>query len=47
VLFDGPVRAVTPGQVAVLYDDGDRVLGGGRIRAVVSGDAPTGRASVA
>jgi tRNA-specific 2-thiouridylase len=30
VTFDEPVRAVTQGQVAVLYD-GDRVLGGGRI----------------
>jgi tRNA-specific 2-thiouridylase len=30
VVFDAPVRAVTPGQIAVLYD-GDRVLGGGRI----------------
>jgi tRNA-specific 2-thiouridylase len=30
VRFDEPVRAVTPGQVAVFYD-GERVLGGGRI----------------
>ena len=36
VAFDAPVRAVTPGQMAVLYDE-DRVLGGGRI--VAAGDA--------
>jgi len=35
VAFDEPVRAVSPGQVAVLYD-GDRVLGGGRISATPS-----------
>jgi tRNA-specific 2-thiouridylase len=33
--FDAPVRAVTRGQVAVFYD-GDRVVGGGRIRAASS-----------
>ncbi len=31
IVFDTPVRAITPGQSAVLYD-GDKVLGGGIIR---------------
>jgi tRNA-specific 2-thiouridylase len=32
VRFDGPVRAVAPGQIAVFYEcGGDRVLGGGRV----------------
>ena len=31
VTFEAPVRAVTAGQVAVLYDEAERVLGGGRI----------------
>jgi tRNA-uridine 2-sulfurtransferase len=34
VIFDDPVRAVTAGQIAVLYD-ADRVLGGGRIARAV------------
>jgi tRNA-uridine 2-sulfurtransferase len=38
VIFDAPVRAATRGQIAVLYDDADRVLGGGRIQAVASSD---------
>jgi len=35
VVFDSPVRAITRGQVAVLYEPGgDAVLGGGRIASV-------------
>jgi tRNA-specific 2-thiouridylase len=36
VRFDEPVRAATKGQVAVLYDERERVLGGGRIATVAS-----------
>jgi len=44
VLFDHPVRAVTRGQIAVLYD-GDCVLGGGRIAAALDeGDLTARRA---
>jgi tRNA-specific 2-thiouridylase len=35
VKFDEPVRAATKGQIAVLYDERERVLGGGRIAQVV------------
>lgn len=41
VAFDEPVRAVSPGQVAVLYADDGRVLGGGTIEAPLH-EAPTG-----
>ena len=34
VTFDEPVRAATKGQVAVFYDERERVLGGGRIARV-------------
>jgi tRNA-specific 2-thiouridylase len=35
VVFDRPARAITRGQIAVLYD-GERVLGGGRIAAALA-----------
>ncbi|MGZ5968244.1 MAG: aminomethyltransferase beta-barrel domain-containing protein [Polyangiales bacterium] len=34
VRFDTPARAVTKGQICVLYD-GDRVVGGGEIAAAL------------
>lgn len=37
LLFDGTASAVTPGQSSVFFD-GDRVLGGGRIRRVTTSD---------
>ncbi len=36
VVFDEPVRAATKGQIAVLYDEHEQVLGGGRIASVAS-----------
>jgi tRNA-specific 2-thiouridylase len=42
VVFDRPVRAVTPGQTAVLYD-GERVLGGGRITGALARDLASTR----
>ncbi|MFO0555134.1 MAG: tRNA 2-thiouridine(34) synthase MnmA [Polyangiaceae bacterium] len=45
VVFDEPVRAVSPGQVAVVYD-GSRVLGGGTIEvALHAGTAHDGTVS--
>ena len=31
IIFDAPVRAATPGQSAVFYDEENRVIGGGII----------------
>ena len=33
-LFDSPVRAPTPGQSAVFYDENGYIIGGGKIRSV-------------
>ena len=41
IVADAGLRAVTPGQAAVLYD-GERVLGGGWIRAAVNDEAGEG-----
>lgn len=43
VRFEAPVRAIAPGQAVVFYD-GDRVLGGGRIREAL-GASPLPQAS--
>lgn len=43
VVFDAPQWAVTPGQIATLYD-GDRVVGGGRIRKDSRGEGRRGDA---
>jgi tRNA-specific 2-thiouridylase len=35
VIFDNPVKAATPGQSAVFYDENNCVIGGGKIEAVI------------
>jgi tRNA-specific 2-thiouridylase len=44
VRFDAPVRAVSPGQIAVFYE-GDRVLGGAPIRSTLPAARPSAGAS--
>lgn len=39
VRFDEPVRAISPGQATVFYDDADRVLGGGWIVRSIADEA--------
>ena len=36
ISFDNPVRAATPGQSAVFYDEENRVIGGGKIVDIIS-----------
>ena len=37
LIYETPVKAVTPGQIAVFYD-GERMLGGGIISRIYRGD---------
>jgi tRNA-uridine 2-sulfurtransferase len=45
VEFERPLRAVTPGQAAVLYD-GDRVIGGATIAKAQSETGPYSAAGI-